>query len=225
MHDAHSDKNKVEWTREFHFHGVAQEIASFNRIKPCQINQEKEKNSVNQEYPWYFLSECRRCVNGVFSSWIFPGGLSYLEYYCAQLHSASGVIFVCSAHLWTSGQLDPKTASSSWHWAFSSGASQYICHKSVRIPGILKIYYVQYHSQLTKLLRAEISYCTMFTKYKIEKIQRWKYCNQNFVKSSLAIAQLLDISSAKYSSLQEVHAVEFCKACSNFVNWLWYCVK
>ena len=32
----------------------------FNTIKPCQINQEMEKNSVNQEYPWYFnfLSEC-----------------------------------------------------------------------------------------------------------------------------------------------------------------------
>ena len=30
-----------------------------------------------------------------------------------------------------------------------------------------------------------------------------------------------DISSAKYSSWQEVRAVIFRKACSNFVNWLW----
>ena len=36
---------------------------SFKRIKPCRINQEREKNSVNKEYPWYFnffLSECMR---------------------------------------------------------------------------------------------------------------------------------------------------------------------
>ena len=55
----------------------------------------------------------------------------------------------------------------------------------------------------------------MFTKCKIEK-----YSNENidFVKRSLAIAQLLDISSAKYSSCQEVRAVVFRKACSNFVT-------
>ncbi len=28
--------------------------ASFNRIIPCPLNQEKEKNSVNQECPWSF---------------------------------------------------------------------------------------------------------------------------------------------------------------------------
>ncbi len=41
---------------------------SFNGIKPCQINQEKEKNPVNQEYPWHFkifLSECRLVISQV----------------------------------------------------------------------------------------------------------------------------------------------------------------
>ncbi len=33
--------------------------ASFNRKKPCQINREKDKNSVNQEYPWYFKIFCQ----------------------------------------------------------------------------------------------------------------------------------------------------------------------
>ena len=33
---------------------VATVCVSFNRIKPCLINREKEKNSLNQEYPWYF---------------------------------------------------------------------------------------------------------------------------------------------------------------------------
>ena len=35
--------------------------------------------------------------------------------------------------------------------------------------------------------------------------------------------KLLDISSAKYSSWQEMHAGLFRKACSNSVYWLWFC--
>ena len=46
------------------------------------------------------------------------------------------------------------------------------------------------------------------------------YSDKNVVKKSLTITQLLDISSAKYSSWQEMRAVLFRKACSNSLYWL-----
>ena len=59
----HSDKNKVE-SGNSPFMGLHWKcLVKFNRIKPCPFNQEKEKNSVNQENPWFFkifLSECNR---------------------------------------------------------------------------------------------------------------------------------------------------------------------
>ena len=69
-----------------------------------------------------------------------------------------------------------------------------------------------YHSQLTKLLHAKISYCTMFTKCKIVKN------NNNEAKGE----NTCYFVSKKCSHRQEVRAVLFRKACSNFVNWLWY---
>ncbi len=38
-------------------------LSNQQSIKPCQINQEKEKNSVNQEYPWYFKIFLSECIN------------------------------------------------------------------------------------------------------------------------------------------------------------------
>ncbi len=56
----------------------------------------------------------------------------------------------------------------------------------------------QNHSQYTELLHAKIPYCTMFTTREFEIYN-------------------IDISSAKYSSWQEMRAVVFRKACSNYV--------